>query len=415
LARPRASVPTYRLHRPTGRAVVTVYDTAGNPRDVYLGKHGSPESRSRYARLCAELRPGCVYVEPSDDTTVVELSTAYWGYAESYHGPGEVRSIRTALRALTATHAETPAGEFGPVALRGVRDHMVSLGWSRSHVNAQVRRIVRAFKWAAGEELVPVGVYQALKTLAPLRAGKTVAREGKARIPADPGHVAKTLPHLPPHVRALIEVIRHTGMRPGEACRMTLGAIDRTGTVWVYTVRRHKTAHRGLRRVVHLNAAAQAVITEHLSIVRGNGAVLGTKTTQGVGGQQVDSATELGPNERIFSPKRQEEVRRKALRDKRKTKVQPSQISRKKLAPKRAPGERYTPESVCRAVSKACKKAGVPVWSPYQLRHLVAAELRRAGWSLEHVRAALGHSHASMSAHYATGADAALAAEVAAG
>lgn len=391
MARPRASVPTYRLHRPTGRAVVTVYDTAGNPRDVYLGKHGTAESRSRYARLCAELRPGCVYVEPSNDTTVIELATAYWGYAESYHGPGEVRSIRTALRALTDTHGETPAAEFGPVALRGVRDHMVSLGWSRSHVNAQVRRIVRAFKWGAGEELVAVGVYQALKTLAPLRAGKTTAREGKARTPADPGHVAKTLPHLPPHVRALIEVIRHTGMRPGEACRMTLGAIDRTGAVWVYTVRRHKTAHRGLRRTVYLGAAAQAVIVAHLG------------------------ADTLADGDRLFSPRRQQAERYAGMRAKRKTPVQPSQVSRSKAKPKRAPGERYTPESVCRAVSKACKKAGVPVWSPYQLRHLVAAELRRAGWSLEHVRAALGHSHASMSAHYATGADAALAAEVAAG
>jgi integrase len=390
VARPRSSVPTYRLHRPTGRAVVTVYDTSGNPRDVYLGKHGTAESRSRYARLCAELRPGCVYVEPSDDTSVIELATAYWGYAEGYHGPGEVRSIRTALRAMTDTHGETPAAEFGPVALRGVRDHMVGLGWSRSHVNAQVRRIVRCFKWGAGEELVEAGVYQALKTLAPLRAGKTTAKEGKARTPADPGHVARTLPHLPPHVRALVEVIRHTGMRPGEACRMSLGAIDRTGPVWVYTVRRHKTAHRGLRRTVYLGAAAQAVIVAHLG------------------------ADGLADGDRLFSPARQSEERRIALRSKRKTKVQPSQVSRSKVKPKRAPGERYTPESVCRAVSKACKKAGVPVWSPYQLRHLVAAELRKAGWSLEHVRAALGHSHASMSAHYSSSADSKLASEVAA-
>jgi hypothetical protein len=55
----------------------------------------------------------------------------------------------------------------------------------------------------------------------------------------------------------------------------------------------------------------------------------------------------------------------------------------------------------------------VPAWSPYRLRHLKGAELREQ-FSLEHVRATLGHSHASMSAHYAKGADAQLAAEVAA-
>jgi len=67
---------------------------------------------------------------------------------------------------------------------------------------------------------------------------------------------------------------------------------------------------------------------------------------------------------------------------------------------------------VASAVAKACEKAGVPAWSPYQLRHLKGAELRER-FSLEHVRAALGHSHASMSAHSAKGADGKLAAEVA--
>ena len=46
-ARPR--VPTYRLHKTSGRAVVTL-----NGRDVFLGKFGTPESRRVYrARLVA--------------------------------------------------------------------------------------------------------------------------------------------------------------------------------------------------------------------------------------------------------------------------------------------------------------------------------------------------------------------------
>ena len=42
-------VPSYRLHRPSGRAVVRL-----NGRDFYLSRHGLPESRSRYDRLIAE-------------------------------------------------------------------------------------------------------------------------------------------------------------------------------------------------------------------------------------------------------------------------------------------------------------------------------------------------------------------------
>lgn len=72
------------------------------------------------------------------------------------------------------------------------------------------------------------------------------------------------------------------------------------------------------------------------------------------------------------------------------------------------PGVWFTAEGLGHAVAKAC----VTPWTPYQLRHLVAAELREK-FSLEHVRAALGHSHASMSAHDAKGADLKLTEEVA--
>ena len=42
-------VPSFRLHKPSGRAVVTL-----DGRDYYLGDHGSGESRDRYARLISE-------------------------------------------------------------------------------------------------------------------------------------------------------------------------------------------------------------------------------------------------------------------------------------------------------------------------------------------------------------------------
>ncbi len=41
--------PSYRLHRPTGLAVVTL-----SGRDYYLVEHGSPESRAENVRLVAE-------------------------------------------------------------------------------------------------------------------------------------------------------------------------------------------------------------------------------------------------------------------------------------------------------------------------------------------------------------------------
>ena len=253
----------------------------------------------------------------------------------------------------------------------------------------QVATVIRAVKWAVGEELAPPSVYQALKALAALRRGHCEAPEPEPRLPADPAHVAAALPFLPPHVRAIIELLRCTGMRPAEVCRMRLGEIDRTGDVWTYRPAKHKNEHRGKHRAVSLGKDAQAILNAHLE------------------GRPVGDA------EPLFSPRRQREDRFAAIRVKRKTRVQPSQKDRAKKKPKRTPGELFRSTSVGNAVAKACKKAGVPRWSPYQLRHLKGAELRER-FSLEHVRAALGHSHASMTAHYAKGADGKLAAEVAA-
>jgi len=47
---PRQSVPSYRLHKPSGQARTII-----NGRHIYLGKFNSPESRQRYARLLAEI------------------------------------------------------------------------------------------------------------------------------------------------------------------------------------------------------------------------------------------------------------------------------------------------------------------------------------------------------------------------
>jgi hypothetical protein len=44
-----AQIPSYRLHKPTGLAVVRL-----NGHDVYLGEHGTPQSRAAYNRVIAE-------------------------------------------------------------------------------------------------------------------------------------------------------------------------------------------------------------------------------------------------------------------------------------------------------------------------------------------------------------------------
>ncbi|HTK73829.1 MAG TPA: site-specific integrase, partial [Gemmataceae bacterium] len=47
-------VPTYRLHKSSGQAIVTLRDQVGNRRDFYLGPYDSPESKTEYNRVLAE-------------------------------------------------------------------------------------------------------------------------------------------------------------------------------------------------------------------------------------------------------------------------------------------------------------------------------------------------------------------------
>ena len=71
-----------------------------------------------------------------------------------------------------------------------------------------------------------------------------------------------------------------------------------------------------------------------------------------------------------------------------------------KSKPKRKPGKRYTRDSYRRAVQRACDKAGVERWSPNQLRHSAATEIR-SRYGLEAAQVVLGHAKADVTQVYA--------------
>lgn len=64
--------PSIRLHKPSGRAVVTL-----NGRDFYLGPHGSRESEAEHDRLVAEWLANGRAISAGKDITVAELARDY--------------------------------------------------------------------------------------------------------------------------------------------------------------------------------------------------------------------------------------------------------------------------------------------------------------------------------------------------
>ena len=101
----------------------------------------------------------------------------------------------------------------------------------------------------------------------------------------------------------------------------------------------------------------------------------------------------------------------------RKTPRWPSHMARnrkkRKQRPVQMPSECYNTAAVHRAMTRACEKAGVPPITPHRLRHMAAVSIRNQ-FGLEHARATLGHTVASMTEHYSKMAGAKLASEVAA-
>jgi integrase len=129
-----------------------------------------------------------------------------------------VDKYRLTCRYVRELYGSTPAVEFGPLALKAVRQRFIAAGWCRSLVNQRVGRVKRMFKWAAGEQLVPAAVHLALATVPGLQRGRSGVRESKPVEPVDDAVVDATLPYLNRYVRGLVQFQRLTGCRPGEAC-----------------------------------------------------------------------------------------------------------------------------------------------------------------------------------------------------
>jgi integrase len=368
-------VPKYRLHKPTGLAVVRL-----SGRDMYLGRYGSPESEARYETAVAEwLRndrkapPRPSRGVPRHNLVVDELILAYLDFAKGYYvkngeKTGEVRNIKDALRFASSRFGSTLVAEFGPADLKAVREAMVQAGLCRNVVNARTNRIRRMFKWGVENQLVEPIVLQGLQAVAPLKKGRSAARETNGVKPVPKAHIDEVLKHVTRPVKAMIELQLVTGMRRGEVVLMRTCDIDMSGKIWEYRPESHKTEHHGIERIIFLGPRAQEIVRPFLM-------------------------TDLTA---LFSP-------RDAVLDARK-KLKPKRGGYKRTLRirgyRRCPSDGYTRGSYQTAIYKACVKAGIPPWGPNRLRHNAGTFLRKE-FGLEAARVILGHTSAAVTEIYA--------------
>jgi integrase len=286
-----------------------------------------------------------------------------------------------AVRPLLQLFASAPTQTFTVQALKLVRDRMVQTGLARNTVNSRVGRIVHMFRWGCEEALVPASVYHELRVLRALQRGRSKARETEPRRPVARERVEATLPHVSRQIAGIVELMWWSGMRPSEALAVRLADIDRTGDLWEYKLRYHKTLHHGKERVVILGPKARAVLRPFLMRVPAP-----------------------DPESPLFSASEAEAERNAQRRKDRVTSMKPSDGSRMRKRAERTDGRKvgdsYTVASLRRAVERACKEAKVPHWTPHQLRHAAATRIRQAA-GVEAASLVLGHSNLATTEIYA--------------
>lgn len=278
MPRPRNSIPKFSVDR-NGRAFTKVHGQF-----ISLGRGDNPDSRRRYAEVLTaqtggQAITGALEQRQRPAVTLNELMLKYVTDTLPKYSCAEKHCQLSVIRLTRQLFGETAVADFGPLKLRTVRNAMVAgdpnetdsdgkpkprKPWSRNTVNRQVKRLRAIIRWGVSWELVAPSVVDALDSVPSLSSSETTAHEAKPRLAVPDADFRAVRRVLREKHRDMLDLLSLTGARPGELLKLTTGMIERTGTVWRCELAQHKTAHRGKRRVLFFNAAAQLILQKYL-------------------------------------------------------------------------------------------------------------------------------------------------------
>lgn len=279
--------------------------------------------------------------------SVAGLCKQYLEYANAYyrtsmgHRTSEYDMIYAMAQNARRTCGETILQDLAPRHIRRLQEEIIQTGVARTTVNRYVGIFRRMIRWAVSQELVSPQVLHAIETVQPLKRGRSTAPERKPveAVPIDV--VEATAKVCSQVIQAMIWLQVYTGARPGEIVQLRPRDIDTTSNVWVARLHAHKTAYRGKERTLYFGPKAQAILRPFM--LRPDDAYLFTR----------------GRTESKYRVQRYRVI-----------------------------------------IQEACEKAGVPRWSPNQLRH-TAATLIRKEYGLDAAQVWLGHATADVTQIYA--------------
>ena len=331
-------------------------------------------------------------IQPGPIQTVGQLVDNYVKWAGQYLAP--LRDGRAhpdlsrveRLRRFLKPYLKWKVGDFGPDELRKVQEAMVghryyrsgredqAVPYTRSGINQVINQAQKIWQWAVTHEIATDTQAKKLREVRSLRPGRTLAKDKPKRAAVTEDEFNTVIEHLTRVVADMLRLIWITAMRPGEVIRMRPYDITREDEdCWLYIPGRdasrvgdHKTAYRQRIRVIPLTKKAQEILTPRI--------------------------TDFDSKEPIFRPAdalREMRERRFANRETPITQGNRADTNRK-VDPMIKPGEMYTVNSLYTAVRRACERAGVERFTPYDLRRTAATRVR-AALGKEGAKLFLGH------------------------
>ena len=283
--------------------------------------------------------------------TARELQRLYLVWAQGYYRrrrtgdpTREHLNIKASLDRFVAFAGEKAiAAKVNRHQLKAWIDQLAAEGLTRTYVNQCLWRVRRALRWAVDLNYIGPAVLIELQATRPLPAHRSAAREPEPRQAAPLDQVRAVLDYLPRHARDLVQLLMLTGARMGEILEATSADVQLDGEGPRLVPAQHKNAHRNRGRVIPLVPAAVAIIERRYK--------------------------PLCPLDPLFPPIR------------------------------RSGRPTCSGDAIRAAINRACARAGVPRFTPHQIRHAVARQVR-ASKGIEAARAMLGHTAASMTEGY---------------
>lgn len=377
---------TVSFGSPGPRTVGDIYATFGKWLDLFnQHPHKMLEFRDPYDAIDKMVNPATIL-------SVGELYDKYVAWAKQYlpplrddrPNPDLVKVER--LAKFLEPYRSWPIADFGPEELLAIQKAMVEyryfrtnhpnepIPYTRSGINQLVNQIHKVWHWGVGREAVTLAQAHRLREVKSLRIGRTAAIDKIKRAAVTEEDFEKSLSKVNSVVADMLRLIWLTAMRPGEVCRMRPIDIDRRRQeCWLYVPGRdispvgdHKTAGHGRVRVIPLTASAQGIILKRVK--------------------------DFASNEPVFRPTDAiEELLGRRFAERQTPMYQGNRVgTNRRVHPMIKPRARYDAESLATAIKRACDRAEVPRFTPYDLRR-TAATRTKARLDTEAAKLLLGH------------------------